>query len=416
MIGATFIDIFAGAGGLSEGFERAGFVSVAQIESDRNACMTLMTRAAYNHLKKGGRIEIYNRYVRGEITRDELYKNIPDHVLKTVINRKITKKNTKSLFDAVKANMTSLGFKTLDVLIGGPPCQAYSLVGRARDPHGKSYDHKNHLYKRYADFLDEFNPKIFVFENVPGMMSVHRGQMFKRIKARLDEAGKSGFRTEVRFLNSEDFGVLQCRRRVIIIGIRKDLDVSFSDFSVSKNTGLVNDILEDLPKLEAGGGNIWDEYTKPTNRYLMASNIRQDNDILSMHMTRPINDNDKKIYRIAIETWNNGGKRLKYNNLPKSLIKHNNKKYFLDRFKVVASDLPFAQTVVAHIAKDGHYYIHPDINQVRSLSVREAARLQSFPDNYYFEGSRSSKLTQIGNAVPPLMAEGVAEKVREMIS
>ena len=123
--------------------------------------------------------------------------------------------------------------------------------------------------------------------------------------------------------------------------------------------------------------------------------------------------NHYEIYKRAIELWNNEQKRLKYSDLPNELITHKNIDGFLDRFKIVAADLPTSHTMMAHISKDGHYYIHPDMAQARSITVREAARIQSFPDNFYFEMSRTSAFTQIGNAVPPLMAKAIATAIRE---
>ena len=150
--------------------------------------------------------------------------------------------------------------------------------------------------------------------------------------------------------------------------------------------------------------------------YLDFAQIRNGIDILTQHITRPHTEQDKEIYRIAVEKWEKKNERLDYNDLPEQLKTHKNRTSFLDRFKVVADDIPYSQTVVAHIAKDGHYYIHPDMEQNRSISVREAARLQSFPDDYYFEGikegqNRTSAFRQIGNAVPPLMVEKIAEKL-----
>ncbi|MFN8244915.1 MAG: DNA cytosine methyltransferase [Ferruginibacter sp.] len=142
--------------------------------------------------------------------------------------------------------------------------------------------------------------------------------------------------------------------------------------------------------------------------------------MLTQHITRPHTKQDKEIYKIAVNKWEKEHKRLDYNDLPERLKTHKNRHSFFDRFKVVAADLNYSQTVVAHIAKDGHYYIHPDIEQNRSISVREAARLQSFSDDYYFEGvkessNRTAAFKQIGNAVPPLMAERIAATLKNVL-
>jgi DNA (cytosine-5)-methyltransferase 1 len=180
-------------------------------------------------------------------------------------------------------------------------------------------------------------------------------------------------------------------------------------------TYVVNDLLIDLPPLRAGESpeNV-DYATKPTE-YLKRYRIRSKDEILTQHITRPHNERDLEIYRRAIILWNREKGRLNYTDLPQEFRTHKNIDSFLDRYKVVAGDLAYSQTIVSHISKDGHYYIHPDIFQLRSLSVREAARLQSFPDNYYFEGSRTSAFAQIGNAVPPLLAESLAKSVGNML-
>lgn len=189
--------------------------------------------------------------------------------------------------------------------------------------------------------------------------------------------------------------------------------------STSKYT--IKDILVDLPRIKAGEG--YDKYTNyigNCNQYLAKSNIRNGINILTQHIARPHSEQDKEIYKIAVEQWNNSGIRLDYNTLPDKLKTHKNRHSFSDRFKVVAENLSHCHTVVAHIAKDGHYYIHPDASQNRSISVREAARIQSFPDDFYFEGvkegsSRTAAFKQIGNAVPPLMAQRIAEELKDIL-
>ncbi|EJI9096644.1 DNA cytosine methyltransferase, partial [Campylobacter coli] len=161
------------------------------------------------------------------------------------------------------------------------------------------------------------------------------------------------------------------------------------------------------------------KYTKKTNSYLKMANIRDANfNILTQHETRPHNDRDREIYKEAILAWNTKRERLCYKKLALTrpeLISHKNTNSFTNRFNVIKENTNASHTILAHMAMDGHYYIHPDITQLRSLSIREAARLQSFPDDFYFEGPRTSIFRQIGNAVPPKMAEQIAKKIKELI-
>lgn len=409
----TFIDLFAGAGGLSEGFIRKGFIPVAHIEKDKNACLTLKTRLAYHHLKCSSRKSFYTDFITGKIIRDNLYSKVPQSLLDSVINLEITDNNIEELFIYIKKLMKKVGIKHIDAIIGGPPCQAYSVVGRAVDKYNKKLDSRNYLYKQYARFLKEFNPNLFVFENVPGILSAGDGIFFEDIKKGM---AKAGYEIEARILNALDFGVLQQRKRIILIGWKRKNKLKYPDFKIFKNSFRVDDLLSDIPSLAPGNALQVGDYRNYPSKYLILKDIRKDNDVLIQHISRVHNNRDREIYRIAIDMWNKEKRRLKYTDLPRHLMTHKNEKSFLDRFKVVADDMPYSHTVIAHIAKDGHSYIHPDIKQLRSLTVREAARIQSFPDDYFFEGTRTSMFTQIGNAVPPLMAEGIAEKIKEMLS
>lgn len=406
----NFVDVFSGAGGLSEGFFDCGFNPVAHIEMNKYASDTLKTRSCYYYFKKTNNLTYYYEYLRGNVSKEELYAAVPEEVLAAVINEEISDKTYKDIFEKIDRIMHYDGISEIDVLIGGPPCQAYSLVGRSSAPSGMENDPRNDLYIQYARFLNKYKPKMFVFENVPGMFTAKGGLIWKRIKQRLRTVG---YNIEYNLVNAHDFGVLQNRRRIIIIGWRKDLELSYPDFQRVEVNAIVQDLLNDLPHLAPGEVN--NEYLGDPSEYLIRTGIRNMQDVLTDHQTRNIREVDRDIYRIAIEMWNDNHRRLRYTDLPENLQFHNNSTSFLDRFKVVEGDMESAHTMLAHISKDGHYYIHPDIEQVRSLSVREAARIQSFPDDYYFEGPRTAKFVQIGNAVPPLMAKGIAQEICKLL-
>ncbi len=410
----TYMELFAGTGGLAEGFMRAGFTPVAHIEMDKYASLTIKTRLAYHYLKKRKKLFVYYSYLKGQISRNELYSSLPENIATGMINKEISEDNLFVLFKNIEKRLTKLKLKKIDVIAGGPPCQAYSLVGRARDPYNMKNDPRNYLYKLYAKFLQKFKPEVFVFENVPGLLSVGKGKLWEDVKKHF---GNAGYVVNYKILNACDFGVLQNRKRVIVIGWRKELNFRYPEFK--KNEEITNykvrDILVDLPPLLPGEKITNGDYVSELTSYLKKYGLRSKEDFLTLHITRKINDRDRKIYRLTIETWEKHKKRLMYTDVPEKYRTHNNQKSFLDRFKVVAINLPYSHTVVAHLAKDGHYYIHPDIKQLRSISVREAARLQSFPDNYYFEGPMTAEFKQIGNAVPPLLAEKIARKIKEMI-
>lgn len=411
----NFIDLFAGAGGLSEGFIRAGFTPITHIEMNKYACDTLRSRMAYHYLKQHNRLEEYIKYLKekqeGE-SGQKLWEKVPDEVIDSVINKEISDETLADIFikvDKLKGN------KQVDFIIGGPPCQAYSIVGRARDPKNMKKDPRNFLYKYYLQFLKRYEPKMFVFENVPGILSAQNGIHLENILKGID---KAGYKIELKKLKASDYGVLQNRERVIIVGWRKELNLKYPELEKEENPyKILPDLFSDLPERQQGEGSLTDivQYVAPATGYLQQSKVRNSLDFTTQHIARPHNLIDLEIYKRAIKLWLEKKARLNYADLPPELQKHNNKQAFLNRFQVVNHE-GCCHTVVAHIAMDGHYYIYPSLKQIRSITVREAARIQSFPDDYYFEGSRTAAFKQIGNAVPVILAEKIANKIKEQFT
>lgn len=409
----TYIDLFAGASGLSEGFHSAGFIPVAHVEKDHHACLTIKTRSAFHYCVSNNLLDLYKDYYYGKISREKFYSEIPFDKIDTIINNEISNENFNQIVSSINKSCSNLGVDNIDLLIGGPPCQAYSIRGRKANQSKKKFDQRIYFYKLYARFLQTLKPKVFVFENVPGLLSFEGGYIFDDLRETLSG---EGYDLDYRILNANDFGVLQERKRIIIIGWEKDYEFSYPEFEKMKTAAIVNDLLNDLPVIKADNINSLLPYAGSTTDYLTNSGIRNGYSDINLNITRPHNKIDLQIYKRVIELWNNKKQRLKYSDLPKRLQTHKNKDNFLDRFKVVAGDSNHSHTLIAHIAKDGHYYIHPDVNQCRSISVREAARIQSFPDNFIFEGPRTAAFTQIGNAVPPLMAYQLAKKLNEQLN
>lgn len=405
----NFIDLFAGAGGLSEGFIQAGFNSVAHVEMNEFAAKTLETRNAYYYLKETNNLILYKKYISGEISRNTFMQQIPYYITESIINETMSDKTLPSIFRTIDIIMKKKNINKIDVIVGGPPCQAYSLVGRAQSSHMKlpmSEDPRNDLYIIYARFLKKYKPKMFVFENVMGIESANAGTTWKKIKKRLRQVGYIiGYSEQ----NAKDFGVLQNRKRMIIVGWRKDSIYSYPIFENNESTAIVKDLLDDLPSLFPS--QCATTYKGPPTQYIIEKGIRTEEDILSLHKARPNIKRDIDIYIRAITLWNKNHLRLNYNDLPEELKTHKNRNSFVDRFKVVEGNDHLCHTILSHLSKDGHYFIHPDIKQHRSITVREAARIQSFPDNYFFEGPRTSQFVQVGNAVPPLMAKGIASGI-----
>ena len=416
----NFIDLFAGAGGLSEGFVRAGYTPIAHIEMNHDACDTLRTRAAYHWLRQNNKLDIYTQYLYTKKEKESgkwLWDRVPKEVIDSVIEKAIGEDTINDLFSQVDNLRKG---RNIDIVIGGPPCQAYSIVGRARMGERVTDDPRNDLYRYYVNFLEYYRPKMFVFENVEGIRTAKGGEPFRDLERLVDEAG---YQMEARVQVASQHGVLQNRRRYIIVGwLRSETSLHYPELPIEENSYTIGkDLFADLPTRLAGEGGLISpvEYTCSANKmkYLTAAGIRGDLPFTTQHIARPHNFNDRQIYRIAIEQWQKG-KRLRYDQIPEALQRHKNKKTFLNRFQVVDPN-GCSHTVVAHIAMDGHYYIypieHPTNDNVRSITIREAARIQSFPDDFFFEGCRSAAFKQIGNAVPVVMANKIAIALKTML-
>lgn len=407
----NIIDLFSGAGGLTEGFRRPEYNILAHVEMSVDACQTLRLRDDYYQLKKRNMLQQYRNFLDGKISLSELEQQCGLRQKALTINETID----TGTIDGILAKIDSkLSNRQVHGIIGGPPCQAYSTVGRKRNEAKKETDKRIYLYRFYIQFLEHYKPEFFLFENVRGLLSfkdLDGKRLFPKMKQEFEAiTDKLGYHIDWKLIDCSEFGVPQERKRIILYGQRNDLP-KFSFFErladLQETPGTVGELFRDLPKLKAG--ETCNKYSKAQPCAFVVENLRTPASKLTQNVARPNRELDLKIYKIAAEKRAKH-KILHYNDLPEDLQTHNNKKAFLDRFKAVPAD-GVSQTVVAHIAKDGHYYIHPDVEQNRSITVREAARIQTFPDDFYFMGSRRQAFKQIGNAVPPYLAKKMAQTI-----
>ncbi|WP_247934942.1 DNA cytosine methyltransferase [Streptococcus mitis] len=403
----NIIDLFSGAGGLTEGFRNQQYKILGHVEKEKAACETLKLREVYYYLKKKNKLGLYNDFLNSKTSIEDLLKHVPQEKLNKILNFEISQENIHSIFSF----FDDLG-ENVDGIIGGPPCQAYSTIGRARNASKKSSDERIYLYKFYIHFLNKYQPKFFIFENVKGLLSFRDADdefLLPRMKKEFEEAGYSlGYEV----LNTKNYGVPQSRERLIIFGVMNEKKELIQDFfknlkKYEENEVDVKTAFQGLPSLKAGEVN--NSYTNLSNDYVEQNFLQDSKTPLTQNIARPNNSNDLAIYKIVAEAKKNG-KNIKYSELDSKLKTHKHTDKFLDRFKALSWNSP-SHTVVAHISKDGHHYIHPDTKQNRSITVREAARLQGFPDNYYFLDSRTSAFTQIGNAVPPIFSKKMADAI-----
>lgn len=489
------IDLFAGPGGLNEGFNRVidskgrpVFKTLTSVECDASAHATLELRALFRRLDEKGR-KHYQLYVTGQITRAELFEKAgalgaearKEAMLATLGHSQATDAEIEARIGAA----LRAGGSGPWVLIGGPPCQAYSLMGRARranEPVKFANDKKHTLYREYLRIVRKFEPTAFLMENVPGLLSATlKGQRtFELITRDFADAGYElhalGGGSDTSLLdeptnfviNAEDHGVPQARARIFILGIRKGLGLkpgTLANSTEKRTPSTVDDAIGDLPVIrsrlskEPDSGAAWRDAISEVARYSRgidqdlaaaiksrAQHIRADLPLGMPFMDRlraprlhaewhgdfelsvVLNHNSRGHMRTDLHRYFFWAEYARaFNKSPKLAdvpfyLRPNHGNVFGD-----ASDAPFADrfrvqlgrrpstTITSHISKDGHYYIHSDALQCRSLSVREAARLQTFPDSYYFEGNITSQYQQVGNAVPPLLANKIGELIARMM-
>jgi len=435
------IDLFAGCGGLSEGFVQKGFEVVAQVEMDKWARETLKTRHLYHKLKEIGKGFIYEKLLRGEISKKEILDSFPaiqKSISKIIIAAEFGKDNFKTIIRKIESAKEFHRVSRIHVVVGGPPCQPYSLAGRSRDPDRMKNDNRYFLYEYYLKILKNIQPDFFVFENVPGLITANtKGQQifsrmlqdFKKINPPYEIAPSfDKYYEEPRqyLLDSSRYGIPQKRKRVIFIGYKRSLASRDPDIKnvfrkiIKSRIPLyggftISDAIGDLPSLKQGQGK--DYWFGPYRKGAITPyqhKMRQDSPGIINHRARTHMRDDLKRYKFFIEQHLNGNRAATLVDLirekPDLTPAHNNLDKFIDRFKVQWWSHP-ASTIMAHIAKDGHYYIHPDLHQCRSFTVREAARCQSFPDNFKLEGPRTEQFKQVGNAVPPILAKIIATNI-----
>lgn len=406
----NIIDLFSGGGGLTEGFRSPQTNIIAHVEMDKNACKTLQLRDSYYYLKKHKKIQIYNSYLTNNISFTDLLKNIPSSILNRTINEEISDKTIPIIFKNIDKKIDQ---KKIQGIIGGPPCQAYSTIGRAQNEKKKNDDVRIYLYKHYIKFLKKYDPDFFILENVKGLQSFRDLDGKKLLPKILKEFetinSTSPYIVDHKIIDASEYGIPQKRQRLFIFGHKKHFDFnffeSFQKFKASPPT--VNMLFKDLPTMSAGEIN--NNYSDIAPVEFVKKHIRNTSTPLSQNISRPNNKTDLEIYKI-VASAKLDGKNIKYSDLPSRLKTHKKTQIFLDRFKAINGNSQ-SHTVVAHIAKDGHYYIHPDVKQNRSITVREAARIQTFPDNYFFENSRTAAFQQIGNAVPSLLAKKICSNI-----
>ena len=503
----AIVDIFAGPGGLGEGFSSVRddsgnppFQIVLSIEKEKFAYETLLLRSFLRKFDNEFPREYYSFLGKDKQEPDwsSLYPKQWSAAESEVLHMEIGNQNSK---DEIRRRISNIKKKFGDktILIGGPPCQAYSVIGRVRNNAIKNYsldnDKRHFLYKEYVNILKSLRPAVFVMENVRGILStkVNGNRVFEEIieDLKISSGGKgyelftlsspsfeetgSAIRQNTEFIvRAENFGVPQSRHRVFVVGIRRDFsrrgcNLQGPILTPQKEHCTVGQVLRNMPKLRSGisisndDGNAWGDiilkaadkvekalHSSPKINKIQSGEVlekvkkvasrenklqRSSKNKISFNFKCPSNlrdwfydpllkslpnnetrthmSGDLERYLFAITFASVVGHSPKASEFPSTLApRHANwvSGKFSDRFRVQLWNR-YSTTITSHISRDGHYYIHPDPTQCRSLTVREVARLQTFPDNYFFKGGRTQQYVQVGNAVPPYLAYQIAMSI-----
>lgn len=399
------IDLFVGCGGLSEGFEQSGkYKMLGAVEWEPSPVQELR-----NHMRtKWGISDVNQRILQFDIQRtDELFSGWNDE-----------KFGTSHGLDEL------IGDQRLDIIIGGPPCQAYSVAGRIRDEHGMREDYRNYLFESYLKVVQHYKPKAFVFENVPGILSAKPGDGSVRIIGLIQKAfADAGYAVlsdlSKAIIDMSDYGVPQNRKRIIILGLSKEIygdrvDDIIKSFYFSylpeykvEIKATVRNAIGDLPKLLP-----LDKISSFEGRKLSHS---LPTPMLNGHIPRFHSKRDIELFKMLEDDIASGRKEYISTETLKNLYTRlTGKTSNVHKYYVLRWDEP-SNLIPAHLYKDGLRHIHPDPNQARTITVREAARLQTFPDDYEFNCSQTDAFKMIGNAVPPLFAKKLANAVYHLI-
>ena len=361
--GPVAVDLFCGAGGLSQGLEDAGFSVIMGVDNNPESLRT------------------HRHYFGGA----SICEDLSDH----------------AVIDQICRNLEG---REIDLIAGSPPCQSFSIAGRNKirslvdQGVRPSKDHRTDLWRGFVQIVDRVKPKTMLMENVPDLAFGLYTPILRQIVSDLEDIG---YEIHARILSSGDYGVPQHRHRLFIVGVRKGLTFNWPEPEVNKE--VLSDAISDLPVISGGDSEDPKPYAGPKSPLQIESRKQLPEDQRSLifdHVSRRVRKDDLLAYRIM-------NSKTQYGDLPAELRRYR-KDIFEDKYKMLNWD-EFSRTITAHIAKDGYWYIHPD--QHRTLTVREAARIQTFPDRWRFSGYQTSAFRQIGEAVPPRLARAIGSSV-----